>query len=514
MKDKKNIDKLFDEAFNNFEATPSPRVWENIQTELKKEKKDRKVIPLWIKYGGVAALLALLLTVGNWVFTPNDSAPNAITNEHSIDSVEKIDHNENNLKSKFPETQVATEQGNIQNSPTSDNNVATDNADKVKNGGKSVDRSANTGIVSRDYDNTSKSKENRHQGLNDGKFQNGNADNRTAVSKNTSDLPVNKDEKSDTHKKSKEVNEPYIKKDNVISEGAQEGIAITEKSENSKEKPVSTETTEDSKNKKSLLDAIAEKDEADKEAVRNESSKPERRWVVTPNVAPVYYSSLGNGSSIDPDFTNNPQKGDVNMSYGLQVSYALSERLSIRTGVNNMDLSYSTSDIIIGTGPVSAALQSVDYGGKQIVVTAISRSSLNGHSPSNGFGDITLKSTGGDARLIQNINYYEVPLELKYAVIDKKLGINLIGGVSTLFLGNNEISVKSDNFSSVLGAANNLSDISFSTNVGLGLDYKLSKSFVFNIEPMFKYQLNPYTDPSVNFKPYYLGVYSGLSFKF
>jgi hypothetical protein len=83
-----------------------------------------------------------------------------------------------------------------------------------------------------------------------------------------------------------------------------------------------------------------------------------------------------------------------------------------------------------------------------------------------------------------------------------------------LFLGNNEISVKADNFTDVLGEANNLSTVSFSTNVGLGLDYKLSKKFTFNIEPMFKYQLNPYTDSSVNFKPYYLGVYSGLSFKF
>jgi hypothetical protein len=65
-----------------------------------------------------------------------------------------------------------------------------------------------------------------------------------------------------------------------------------------------------------------------------------------------------------------------------------------------------------------------------------------------------------------------------------------------------------------LGEANNLTSVSFSTNVGLGFDYKLSKKFKFNIEPMFKYQLNPYTDSSINFKPYYLGVYTGLSYKF
>src|SRR5690606_29083021 len=274
------------------------------------------------------------------------------------------------------------------------------------------------------------------------------------------------------------------------------------------------EVAEDSKNKKSIFDAIAEKNEETVIAEKTKKEKPEHRWNVAPNVAPIYYSSLGNGSSIDRNFPDNPQKGDVNMSYGVQVSYALNNRLSVRAGVNNVDLSYSTSGIEVGTGPVAYALNSVDYGGRQIVTTVVDKGSFATAAPSNGFGDVQPKSTQGDARLIQNINYYEVPVELKYAVLDSKLGVNVIGGVSTLFLGSNEISVKADNFNTVLGDSNNLSSVSFSTNVGLGLDYKLSKKFTFNIEPMFKYQLNPYTDSSVSFKPYYLGVYSGLSFKF
>ena len=83
-----------------------------------------------------------------------------------------------------------------------------------------------------------------------------------------------------------------------------------------------------------------------------------------------------------------------------------------------------------------------------------------------------------------------------------------------MFLGNNDVSVEAGDFSSTLGEANNLSSVSFTTNVGLGLDYKISKKFKFNVEPMFKYQLNPYSDSSVDFQPYYIGVYSGLSYKF
>jgi len=64
MKKNKNIDELFKERFKNFEASPSPDVWNKIQAKLK-EKNDRKVIPLWVKLGGVAALFALIFTIGN-----------------------------------------------------------------------------------------------------------------------------------------------------------------------------------------------------------------------------------------------------------------------------------------------------------------------------------------------------------------------------------------------------------------------------------------------------------------
>ena len=74
MKDKKHIDELFKDRFKNFEVSPSPEVWGSIQTSLEKRKKDRKLIPLWWKMGGVAALLALLFTIGNSVFnnSPTD----------------------------------------------------------------------------------------------------------------------------------------------------------------------------------------------------------------------------------------------------------------------------------------------------------------------------------------------------------------------------------------------------------------------------------------------------------
>ncbi|MBC8883582.1 hypothetical protein H9X57_09985 [Flavobacterium piscinae] len=40
MKDKKNLDRLFQEQFKDFEEIPPEIVWKNIEAELTKKKKE------------------------------------------------------------------------------------------------------------------------------------------------------------------------------------------------------------------------------------------------------------------------------------------------------------------------------------------------------------------------------------------------------------------------------------------------------------------------------------------
>ena len=298
-------------------------------------------------------------------------------------------------------------------------------------------------------------------------------------------------------------NKEIINTETVVPTGSSTVIASKEK--------ISPEETE----KQSIYDAIEEQKQLEsKEAVANNTNPQENLWEIAPNIAPVYYNTLSQGSSIDASFADNSQSGDVNISYGIGVRYALSDRLKIRSGISNVALSYSTAGIELGDGPVSLALKNIDYASEGIVVIAQDLGTFSSQNQDGTFGDITPKSTNGEAFINQNISYYEVPLELSYTLFDSAFGLDVIGGVSTLLLGNNEVSVTAGSYNEVLGSANNLSSLSFATNIGLGLHYKMSSKFRLNVEPMFKYQLNPYTDSSVSFKPYYLGVYTGLSFKF
>lgn len=511
MKNKKHIDSLFKDRFKNFEASPSPEVWDNIHAQLQNEKEDRKVIPLWFKIAGVAALIALLFTIGSTFFNNSNNTVNPeftntkdvkeIINEGDAKKNELIlEEKDNRIEIASEEPKTETENTNTTNSESNDGLIkktpitSTNRSEKVIASENTSNKNSNTNI--------STSEKNKDLLINDSEAD-------KLIKKVTSDKTAtaietdkNKNESISTES---DTTESLIKKETNISETTKTEDAVTETNNSEVEES----------NKQSIFDAIEESNKAE-DAVAKNDNDPDNRWDVTPNFAPVFYNSLENGSSIDPSFADNAQSGEVNFSYGVQVAYNVTDKLSIRSGVNNVNLSYNTSGIELGTGPVSAALKSIDYGNKSVVLSAFDKGTLANSTgeADDPFGNVTPKSTNGEAEINQSINYYEVPLELKYSLINNKFGVNLIGGLSTLFLGNNEISVNAGDFESVLGEANNLSSVSFTTNIGVGLNYKFSRKFMFNIEPMFKYQLNPYTDSSVNYKPYYIGIYSGLSFKF
>lgn len=71
MNEMKNIDRLFQEKFKDFEVAPSEQVWDNIESALK-EKKRRRVIPLWFRLSGIAAALLIGMMVVNLFYFDGD----------------------------------------------------------------------------------------------------------------------------------------------------------------------------------------------------------------------------------------------------------------------------------------------------------------------------------------------------------------------------------------------------------------------------------------------------------
>lgn len=103
-----------------------------------------------------------------------------------------------------------------------------------------------------------------------------------------------------------------------------------------------------------------------------------------------------------------------------------------------------------------------------------------------------------------DIEYLEIPLEVKYSFSNKKLNPFITGGTSYLKL-QNEPSV---NFQQI-----EYLDTSISLNLGAGLEYKLFESLFVNGQANFNYPIKSFSN-NADFKPFILSVGLGLDYRF
>ena len=546
MSERKNINNLFQEKFENHEVTPEEFIWENIELKLK-EKKKRKVIPFWSKLSGIAAGLVIGFFAYNGLNTTND-------NENSFVNQEKNDK-ENSKNSVNKNTNTVVTNGsktiNSDNSKTisSDNNVnnvvvvnetnsqsdrknkATiikiDKIDVKSNNGTQV---ANSEINKKTLVETDKIKSNSDsQIVNNGskkdknrkislKLSNNNSNNEIAFEKNNDLKEKNKINNSSRNEalvqpetKEKEKNNSVVDK---FVNPSKENNSIVKNTTSDRKTSVLTPKTDEPILKKNDSTSVASVEPNALEELLIEKEKQTvteqkiNRWQVTSNVAPIYFGSTSNGSPLDSKLVKNDKVYSAeNISYGIGVNYAVNKKIKIRTGVNILNVDYDTNGILYYQNPtVSSRLSGLNPNAPGSLLVIESLSNVN-----TLFNRSFQKFEGN---LNQKLGYIEMPLEVTYKILDKNFGIDLIGGMSTLVLNRNEIYLQSTELNLKIGEANNLNNVHFSGNLGLGLKYGFFKRLEARIEPVFKYQINTFNNDAGNFKPFVFGVYSGINYIF
>ncbi|HEY0090988.1 MAG TPA: hypothetical protein VGB43_00755, partial [Flavobacterium sp.] len=86
MTERKNIDRLFQEKFKDFEVDPPEQAWENIEAELQKKERKRRVIPLWFRLGGIAAALIIGIFILTWIVGNKNVEVDAVAKGNNADS--------------------------------------------------------------------------------------------------------------------------------------------------------------------------------------------------------------------------------------------------------------------------------------------------------------------------------------------------------------------------------------------------------------------------------------------
>ena len=549
MKENKNIERLFQEKFKDFEALPPEDSWDFIADRLHKKKKKR-IIPIWFQLSGVAA--SILLVGGLiWNFTAQNETEQLPVFENTIVNGKETNNNEINSKTKFSTDESlvydSKEKNNEKNSLESDqqnNNKSKIYKENLLNKQNKINSGKTNTIIT--YNELEKNTDSNYKRK---KKSNNNFKQQRFAKENSEIVVVSNTKKSTAKRKSKyKSNKSNVGFENEIStdlivadkSSKEQQImkndidAFFEESTTNKTLVTNNDSISSETNNTNVLASteIISKDSTliaevlketnpleellkEKEVGKNEDEKEEKRskWAISTNASPVYFNSLAEGSSIDEQFNSNSKNYTTTLSIGLAGSYAINDKLSLKTGVNSINLSYNTNDVVF-----ESRMREVENN-----IPTISRNANASNmifSSKNG----TVNEISGDVEnviidnnigaLKQNISYIEVPLELSYKLIDKKFGVEIIGGMSTLFLNQNNIFLMANGLEMEVGRANNLNNIHFSSNVGLGFKYSFWKSFNANFQPMFKYQINTFNQNSSNFKPYFIGLYSGISFSF
>jgi hypothetical protein len=125
------------------------------------------------------------------------------------------------------------------------------------------------------------------------------------------------------------------------------------------------------------------------------------------------------------------------------------------------------------------------------------------------------KAKSATYRMVERIDYVEVPLLLRYKLIDKKFGFSVLGGMSTNILINNNVFI--DNGDELVrdGAILMARPVNYNGTVGFGMNYQMNKNLLIGIEPLFKYFMQSYTsNNTITSHPYSFGVFTGMIYLF
>lgn len=276
--------------------------------------------------------------------------------------------------------------------------------------------------------------------------------------------------------------------------------------------------------------------EQNKQAMLAENqTKAKSRWLIGAQVSPEYNVSRSSHSQVYASNMLNASSNPVDIGGGISVEYKKGKRWSLQSGVYYSGMGQSSGNSSYSSGKnytLASADRGSAYFNTNVTIDAnTSKMMMNSTAgviefkgiPSGivlgtNLEDKTLASNAvvvSDARFIQNFEYIEIPLYLRYTLIDSKFDVEMMGGFSSNVLVGNQTFMESSAGKNRIGSTKDMESMSYSGTLGIGLKYGLSKRVSLNVEPRIKYFLNSLNSNSaVIYKPYTVGVFTGLSYEF
>jgi hypothetical protein len=236
-----------------------------------------------------------------------------------------------------------------------------------------------------------------------------------------------------------------------------------------------------------------------------------QRFMVGASLSPAMgFSTSGQDLSITE--LESGESGRSSYTTGLTFGYKISDRLTIHSGIGLASIGQTITDIDVFAGLSDFYSVKSDY---IYTVQTASGLILAGNTDLYLADSKNRVASMKPGNIRQVFRYLELPLMLRYKVIDRKVGLNLTGGVAYGFLVDNMAYTGQGSDLVRIGHTEGVSPHNFSSQLGLGMEYNISSNVSFNFEPVFKYYVTPLSQITGSpYKPYSLGLFSGFFFKF
>ncbi|NQU87749.1 MAG: outer membrane beta-barrel protein [Mariniphaga sp.] len=469
-KNEQNLDKIFRDKLEGHSVTPPFGSWENIQNGLKKNKRKGTII--FYRAIAVAAVVVAAI-IGGWLLN-NSSNQNVPLAENEIEKV-------------TPANQDTT------------------------------------------VDNVESQEQNENIPV--------------------SDLSENKTLIAEVDNNSQEINS----ENDIISRLSTESnvaVAVTKPRNNSRfnligsiKAFIKTGTTSEklksiSEKEYNLIQNLSEKDKeliAFNSVNNNATDLDKNKWEVGLRVSPGYSSqNTSHSEYYSQNMTYSNSEGNTDITGGVSVEFKAAKHWSIESGIyysqngqqsgNSLQLFSTRENISFDKASVAADYFNTPVEIKQGKMSMNSSAGVIEFSqtPENAELSATLDSESNlsntlltNSQFSQVFDFIEIPVLLKYNLIDKKIAIDLIGGLSANWIIGNNVYMGEGNNKENIGKTADISKLNYSGTVGVGVDYALGKRLSVSVEPRVNYYLKSINkNEAINYKPYRIGIYTGINYNF
>jgi hypothetical protein len=464
MMKEKNLDDLFREKLQNYEQEPPAYLLENILNGLAQNRRKKRMI--WWKVAGVAAAL-LLAFVAGWQFNTSekDQTAGKAFVKHSIEQ-----------KANEQTVVASAAKSNGTTILAQDNNLSQEKEQKSDSGLKARSKNNATSIMAE------------------------------TKLKELATEPVNEEISS-------------LKPRAGLLASKEDNISLREKKKNARMH---------NSVEKSIDQQIMELNQ--QMITAEKINKQKARWLVGAQVSPEYNGAQSSHSQAYASNMLKTQATKLDLAGGVSVEYKKGKRWSVQSGVYYSGIGQTSGN---SSRNLSYANDGANYLNNTIVKVDASK---NSYTINSNAGEVELNSIPAGMVLgaslddknylasavvvsqntfIQDFDYLEIPLYLRYNLIESRFGISMLGGVSSNILVGNKLYVDGDLGRSLVGKTKDLETFNYSGTFGLAFKYGLTNKLSLSVEPRFKYFINSLSSNSdVTYKPYTFGVFTGLTYEF